>query len=113
MSEEGYKVLSQTEEKNYGAMMADKEEGLESQNQDTGGNGQVIFALLLLKWLHYRLVILARLEGAWSQLCHPSYLLLVLTSVIGLNSNSAVDKPFCLVAKQFEIYDGNPFGRTP
>ena len=42
MSDEGYKVLSQSEEKTYGATMADHTEGLESQTQDTTGNGQVI-----------------------------------------------------------------------
>lgn len=41
MIEEGYKVLCQTEEKTYGATMADQEEKLESQTQDTTGNGQV------------------------------------------------------------------------
>ena len=46
MIEEGYKVLCQTEEKTYGATMAHQEERLESQTQDTTGNGQVMFSYI-------------------------------------------------------------------
>ena len=47
MSDEGYKVLRQSEEKTYGATMADQTEGLESQTQDTTGNGKQVIVIFL------------------------------------------------------------------